>query len=100
MIGPDGTARERLWAVGPWTSESPIAAFARPHTNAPCHRRNDALARESLETALSGNAPRPEAEEPEGGRPTAASRCSPLSPSAPRTPRGSACSARARSARP
>ena len=44
MIGPDGTPRERLWAIGPWTSELPIAAFARPHTNAPCHRRNDALA--------------------------------------------------------
>lgn len=68
VIGPDGTPRERLWAVGPWTSELPIAAFARPNTNAPCHRRNDALARELLETALSGNAPRPEAEGPEGER--------------------------------
>lgn len=67
VIGPDGTARERLWAVGPWTSELPIAAFARPNTNAPCHRRNDALARELLETALRGHAPQPEAEEHGGG---------------------------------
>ena len=67
VIGPDGTARERLWAVGPWTSELPIAAFARPNTNAPCHRRNDALARELLETALRGHAPQPEAEERGGG---------------------------------
>ena len=52
VIGPDGTARPRLWAVGPWTSELPIGAFARPHTNAPCHRRNDALGRELLEAAL------------------------------------------------
>ncbi|WP_193105145.1 FAD/NAD(P)-binding protein [Brachybacterium sp. FME24] len=52
VIGPDGVAHETLWAVGPWTSELPIGAFARPRTNAPCHRRNDALAREILETAL------------------------------------------------
>ena len=63
VLGPDGTPRERLWAIGPWTSELPIGAFARPHTNAPCHRRNDALARELLETALRGHAPRPEAEQ-------------------------------------
>ena len=67
VIGPDGTARPRLWAVGPWTSELPIGAFARPRTNAPCHRRNDALARELLETALRGHAPQPEAEEHGGG---------------------------------
>lgn len=52
VIAPDGTAHAGLWAVGPWTSELPIGAFARPRTNAPCHRRNDALAREILETAL------------------------------------------------
>ncbi|GLI29405.1 MULTISPECIES: FAD/NAD(P)-binding protein [Brachybacterium] len=88
VIGPDGTARERLWAVGPWTSELPIAAFARPNTNAPCHRRNDALARELLETALRGHAPRPEAEEPgggeaDGGTPVLA----PVAVRAPHTPR-------------
>ena len=59
VLGPDGTPRERLWAVGPWTSELPIGAFARPRTNAPCHRRNDALARDLLEAALSRRAPRP-----------------------------------------
>lgn len=88
VIGPDGTARERLWAVGPWTSELPIAAFARPNTNAPCHRRNDALARELLETALRGHAPQPEAEEHGGeeaddGIPVLA----PVAVRAPHTPR-------------
>ena len=88
VIGPDGTARERLWAVGPWTSELPIAAFARPNTNAPCHRRNDALARELLETALRGHAPRPEAEQhggedADGGIPVLA----PVAVRAPHTPR-------------
>ncbi|MGP9537384.1 FAD/NAD(P)-binding protein [Brachybacterium sp. AOP43-C2-M15] len=52
VIAPDGTVRRALWAVGPWTSELPIGAFARPRTNAPCHRRNDALARDLLEAAL------------------------------------------------
>ncbi|MGN7212936.1 FAD/NAD(P)-binding protein [Brachybacterium paraconglomeratum] len=88
VIGPDGTARERLWAVGPWTSELPIAAFARPNTNAPCHRRNDALARELLETALRGHAPQPEAEEhgrgeADDGIPVLA----PVAVRAPHTPR-------------
>ncbi|WP_434176484.1 FAD/NAD(P)-binding protein [Brachybacterium conglomeratum] len=88
VIGPDGTARERLWAVGPWTSELPIAAFARPNTNAPCHRRNDALARELLETALRGHAPRPDAERhaeerADDGIPVLA----PVAVRAPRTPR-------------
>ena len=52
VIGPDGRAQPQLWAVGPWTSELPIGAFARPRTNAPCHRRNDALARDLLDAAL------------------------------------------------
>ncbi|MGP9581512.1 FAD/NAD(P)-binding protein [Brachybacterium sp. AOP35-5H-19] len=52
VIGPDGQAQPRLWAVGPWTSELPVGAFARPRTNAPCHRRNDALARDLLDAAL------------------------------------------------
>lgn len=51
VIRPDGSAHETLWALGPWTSELPIGAFARPRTNAPCHRRNDALARELLAAA-------------------------------------------------
>lgn len=56
VIAPDGTAQERLWAVGPWTSELPIGAFARPRTNAPCHRRNDALARDLLAASLTTGA--------------------------------------------
>jgi predicted dinucleotide-binding enzyme len=80
VLGPDGTPRERLWAVGPWTSELPIGAFARPRTNAPCHRRNDALARELLEAALGRRAPRPEAE---GGTPAAAEAPSVASVDAP-----------------
>lgn len=59
VIGPDGHAHENLWAVGPWTSELPIGAFARPRTNAPCHRRNDGLAREVLAAALAPVAPTP-----------------------------------------
>ncbi|HEX7350991.1 FAD/NAD(P)-binding protein [Brachybacterium sp.] len=51
VIGPDGAPQEGLWAIGSWTSELPIGAFARPRTNAPCHRRNDALARELLAAA-------------------------------------------------
>ncbi|MDN5688161.1 MAG: NAD(P)-binding domain-containing protein, partial [Brachybacterium sp.] len=59
VIAPDGTVHDTLWAVGPWTSELPIGAFARPRTNAPCHRRNDALARDVLEAALApGETPR------------------------------------------
>ncbi|ASK65982.1 DNA-binding protein [Brachybacterium avium] len=51
VLGPDGSAQENLWALGPWTSELPLGAFARPGTDAACHRRNDALARELLGAA-------------------------------------------------
>lgn len=51
VIRPDGSAHETLWALGPWTSEMPLGAFARPRTDAPCHRRNDALALELLAAA-------------------------------------------------
>ena len=51
VLSPSGTAQPRLWAVGPWTSELPIGAFARPGTNAPCPRRNDALAQQLLDAA-------------------------------------------------
>ncbi len=53
VIGPDGAAHDNLWALGPWTSEMPLGAFARPRTDAPCHRRNDAVARELLLAAQS-----------------------------------------------
>lgn len=79
VIAPDGTAHEGLWAVGPWTSELPIGAFARPRTNAPCHRRNDALAREILDAALalSGRTARP------GAVPAAPSRAGRAAPGGP-----------------
>ena len=51
VLGPDGSVRSGLWAIGAWTSELPLGAFARPRTNAPCHRRNDAVARELLAAA-------------------------------------------------
>src|SRR5690606_39709587 len=43
--------------VGPGTSELPIGAFARPGTNAPCFRRNDALAGRLLEAAATSRPP-------------------------------------------
>ena len=53
VISPDGIPHETLWALGPWTSEMPLGAFARPRTDAPCHRRNDAVARDLLLAAQS-----------------------------------------------
>src|SRR5699024_4034350 len=50
---PDGIQHETLWALGPWTSEMPLGAFARPRTDAPCHRRTDAVARDLLLAAQS-----------------------------------------------
>ena len=41
-----GQPQDRLFAVGFWTSGAQVAAFARPRTNAPFFRQNDALARE------------------------------------------------------
>lgn len=52
VLGPGGAPQPLLWAIGPWTSELPVGAFARPRSNAACHRRNDALARDLLEAAL------------------------------------------------
>lgn len=40
-----GGVRPRLFAVGFWTAGAQVAAFARPRTNAPFFRQNDALAR-------------------------------------------------------
>jgi uncharacterized NAD(P)/FAD-binding protein YdhS len=40
-----GQPQDRLFAVGFWTSGAQVAAFARPRTNAPFFRQNDALAR-------------------------------------------------------
>lgn len=51
VLAPDGTPHERLWAVGPWTSELPVGAFSRPRTNAPAFRRNDRVAAAMLREA-------------------------------------------------
>jgi uncharacterized NAD(P)/FAD-binding protein YdhS len=45
VVDATGVAQDRLFAVGFWTSGAQVAAFARPRTNAPFFRQNDALAR-------------------------------------------------------
>ncbi|WP_138736026.1 FAD/NAD(P)-binding protein, partial [Modestobacter excelsi] len=45
VVSATGLPQDRLFAVGFWTSGAQIAAFARPRTNAPFFRQNDALAR-------------------------------------------------------
>jgi uncharacterized NAD(P)/FAD-binding protein YdhS len=45
VLSATGQAQDRLFAVGFWTSGAQVAAFARPRTNAPFFRQNDALAR-------------------------------------------------------
>ncbi|MBB3675022.1 FAD/NAD(P)-binding protein [Modestobacter versicolor] len=45
VVSATGQVQERLFAVGFWTSGAQVAAFARPRTNAPFFRQNDALAR-------------------------------------------------------
>ena len=44
VIAPDGSVHRTVWALGPWTAELPVGAFARPRTNAPAFRRNDRVA--------------------------------------------------------
>ena len=51
VVDATGLPQDRLFAVGFWTSGAQVAAFARPRTNAPFFRQNDALAR-SLWRAL------------------------------------------------
>ncbi|MTD57688.1 FAD/NAD(P)-binding protein [Amycolatopsis pithecellobii] len=48
LITADGTPHERWYSLGPHTSTRSVAAFARPRTNAPSFRQNDATAREIL----------------------------------------------------
>ncbi|GAA4521070.1 FAD/NAD(P)-binding protein [Brachybacterium paraconglomeratum] len=88
VISPDGAPQQNLWAVGPWTSELPIGAFARPRTNAPCHRRNDALARELLAAAArAGHAATAGAERSAPVEPAAPVKIStPADPAAPAAP--------------
>jgi hypothetical protein len=44
LVDADGTASQRVSAVGFWTSGAQVAAFARPGTDAPFFHQNDALA--------------------------------------------------------
>ncbi|GLY53533.1 FAD/NAD(P)-binding domain-containing protein [Lentzea sp. NBRC 102530] len=48
LIGENGEEDPTRFAVGPFTTGKSYAAFARPRTNAPAFRQNDALAREFL----------------------------------------------------
>ena len=45
VVTASGGVQPRLFAVGFWTAGAQVAAFARPRTNAPFFRQNDALAR-------------------------------------------------------
>ncbi|SHG70863.1 FAD/NAD(P)-binding protein [Geodermatophilus nigrescens] len=45
VVDAAGVAHQRVFAAGYWTSGAQVAAFARPNTNAPFFRQNDALAR-------------------------------------------------------
>jgi uncharacterized NAD(P)/FAD-binding protein YdhS len=45
VVTATGQPQDRLFAVGYWTSGGQVAAFARPDTDAPFFRQNDALAR-------------------------------------------------------
>ncbi|CCH87594.1 conserved protein of unknown function [Modestobacter italicus] len=55
VVSATGLPQDRLFAVGFWTSGAQVAAFARPRTNAPFFRQNDALARR-LWQAVTGRA--------------------------------------------
>ncbi|WNV90475.1 FAD/NAD(P)-binding protein [Umezawaea sp. Da 62-37] len=48
LIGRDGVAHPRRFALGPFTTGRAFAAFARPRTNAPGFRQNDGVARTLL----------------------------------------------------
>jgi len=45
VVSATGQPQDRLFALGFWTSGAQVPAFARPGTNAPFFRQNDALAR-------------------------------------------------------
>jgi uncharacterized NAD(P)/FAD-binding protein YdhS len=59
----DGTNHPRRHALGIFTNKPAAAAFARPHTNAPVFRQNDAVAR-SILTTLAGLAAQRRSEGP------------------------------------
>jgi uncharacterized NAD(P)/FAD-binding protein YdhS len=54
LVTASGDVHPRLFAVGFWTAGAQVAAFARPRTNAPFFRQNDALARD-LWSCLAGD---------------------------------------------
>ncbi|MFI5532707.1 FAD/NAD(P)-binding protein [Kitasatospora sp. NPDC051853] len=56
VLSPDGTPHPRRTALGPYTTSRAHTAFARPRTNAPGFRQNDAVARRLL-TELSARRP-------------------------------------------
>ncbi|GAB4079543.1 FAD/NAD(P)-binding protein [Modestobacter muralis] len=45
VVSATGRPQDRLYALGFWTSGAQVPAFARPGTDAPFFRQNDALAR-------------------------------------------------------
>jgi uncharacterized NAD(P)/FAD-binding protein YdhS len=45
VVDATGRPQSRVFAAGFWTSGGQVAAFARPRTNSPFFRQNDALAR-------------------------------------------------------
>ncbi|TWP50499.1 adenylate cyclase [Lentzea tibetensis] len=53
LIGENGQEHRHRFALGPYTTGRAYAAFARPRTNAPAFRQNDATAREVLRTLRS-----------------------------------------------
>ncbi|UQI44323.1 FAD/NAD(P)-binding protein [Streptomyces sp. HU2014] len=50
VLDPAGRPHARLFALGPHTDARATGAFARPGTNAPAFRQNDATARAALRT--------------------------------------------------
>ena len=57
VVSATGQPQDRLFAVGFWTSGAQVAAFARPRTNAPFFRQNDALARRLWRTVVPSAVP-------------------------------------------
>ncbi|HEV7727879.1 MAG TPA: FAD/NAD(P)-binding protein [Modestobacter sp.] len=56
VVSTTGQPQDRLFAVGFWTSGAQVAAFARPRTDAPFFRQNDALARRLWRVVTAGTA--------------------------------------------
>ena len=54
MITASGQPHPRRFGLGFYSTERAVAAFARPRTNAPAFRQNDATARALLATLRLG----------------------------------------------